>query len=389
MSASPCTSPSVFILTIEQIGVIIGPIMGGFLADPFNSFPNVFGPGSSIGGKDGVQWMKDLPYLLPNLVSGTIMLCSAFGVIFLLDETHEARINIPDYGRQFAKRIGKLFSRSRSYGYAPVADHSAVDSVDLEEHPHSTLTPTPATAEPAAVTKPEPSPSTMKQFPLRAIFTKNVTLTILAQQVLAFHVSTFNALIFLLLPAARSRNTNAHLPFQFTGGLGLTTEQVGLATAIIGIIGLPLQILLYPLLEARLGTIRAYKTFLPFSIAAYTLLPFLVLLPDNPFIVWPSLALIFALQVLSRTFALPSGVILINNCSPSRRALGTVHGIAQSASSAARTVGPVVGGWLLGWGLQNNCVGMVWWIMAGVAVGNWGMLWIIWQGDGEGGRLVR
>lgn len=362
-----------------NIGVIIGPILGGFLADPVASFPTVFGPNSSIGGEDGVRWMMNYPYALPNLISGIFVLISAFGVILFLDETHEALRNKPDYGRKTGKVLARIFSRSKhdSYDYTPLHD-TTHESHDLEEHPQLTpIIATPVTPSPPPPTSP---------VPLRSIFTRNVTLTILAHHLLAYHVSTFNALIFLLLPADRSTNSNAHLPFFFTGGLGLTTEQVGLATAIIGIIGLPLQILLYPGLNSRLGTVRGYKLFLPFSIAAYILLPFIVLLPDKAWLIWPCLTLIFTLQVLSRTFALPSGVILINNCSPGPRALGTIHGFAQSASSGARTVGPVVGGWLLGWGLQRNCVGLVWWIIAGVAAGNWLLLWTIYEGDGQGGK---
>lgn len=364
-----------------NVGVIVGPILGGFLADPVGSFPDTFGPGSAIGGKKGVSWMINFPYALPNLVSGIFILCSAFGVILFLDETHEARRNIPDRGRMLGKFIARHLFRAKDqdhYQYTPLGEHSAAESLDLEESPPS------ASSAHEATPKPEvPAPQPIS---LRSIFTRNVTLTLLSHHLLALHVSTFNALIFLLLPAARSSNKDAHLPFAFTGGFGLSTEQVGLATAIIGAIGLPLQILIYPSLNTRLGTLTAYKSFLPFSIAAYVLLPFLVLLPDSNWLVWPSLTAIFALQVLSRTFALPSTVILVNNSSPSPRALGTIHGFAQSVSSGARTAGPVVGGWLLGWGLKANCVGAVWWTIAGVAGLNWLLLWTVYEGDGSGGR---
>lgn len=357
-----------------NVGVIIGPILGGFLADPISSFPKTFGPGSSFGGKDGVQWMTNYPYALPNLVSGVFILCSAFGVVLFLDETHEARRNKPDWGRRFGKSIARLFRRHDQYHYTPLGDTSTGESLDLEE---------PAAAQNQHV-KPETSASV--NIPFRSIFTRNVNLTLMSHHLLALHVSTFNTLVFLLLPAARSSNRDAHLPFAFTGGFGLTTEQVGLATAIIGAIGLPLQILLYPSLNTRLGTLTSYKSFLPFSIAAYILLPFLVLLPDKNWLIWPSLTVIFALQVLSRTFALPSTVILINNSSPSPRALGTIHGVAQSVSSGARTAGPLLGGWLLGHGLKDNCVGGVWWGMAGVAGLNWLLLWAVYEGDGHGGK---
>jgi hypothetical protein len=222
--------------------------------------------------------------------------------------------------------------------------------------------------------------STPEKLPFRKIFTRNVISTLLAHFLLAFHISSFNALIFILLPTPRSTNANAHLPFSFTGGLGLSTEHVGMATAIIGIIGFPLQISSYPLINAKLGTLKCYRVFLPFSPIAYTLLPFLTLLPDKAYLIWPCLTVVLALQVISRTFTLPGAIILVNNSAPDPSVLGTIHGFAQSVSSAARTLGPVLGGIGLGWGLKHNAVGAVWWCMALVAVTNWGMLWILREG---------
>lgn len=71
--------------------------------------------------------------------------------------------------------------------------------------------------------------------------------------------------------------------------------------------------------------------------------------------------------MLGRTFALPANTILVNNCSPHPSVLGTVHGVAHSVSSFVRTVGPVLGGWLFGLGLQKGMVGIPWWGLAGVA----------------------
>jgi hypothetical protein len=364
-----------------NIGVVIGPILGGFLADPVASFPSTFGPGSTFGGKDGVDWMKSYPYALPNLVSGTFIFLGGMGVVLFLDETHEALRGKADYGRKIGKFLARITCRKRvkeQYHYTALPeDQTTSDTLDLEETPNATPT------TPANVTA---RGHTSGSISMRSIFTRNVNLTLLSHHLLALHVSTFNALIFLLLPADRSANKHWSLPVSFGGGLGLSTEQVGLATAIMGIIGLPLQILVYPAANTKLGTLSSYRIFLPFSIAAYMLLPFLVLLPNKPWLIWPGLTIIFALQVVSRTFALPSTVLLVNNSSPSPRALGTIHGFAQSVSSGARTAGPVVGGWLLGYGLKNNCVGVVWWLMAGVALLNWTILWTIYEGDGSGGK---
>jgi hypothetical protein len=72
-----------------NVGVIIGPSLGGFLAEPVTSFPGIFGPGSFLGGKDGVWWMRHWPYALPNLVSAVFILSAWAGIFFGLEEVCE------------------------------------------------------------------------------------------------------------------------------------------------------------------------------------------------------------------------------------------------------------------------------------------------------------
>ena len=69
-----------------NIGVIIGPVLGGILANPVENYPSVFGENSLLGGKQGVWWLKHWPYALPNLLSALFLFVSAVGVIFGLEE---------------------------------------------------------------------------------------------------------------------------------------------------------------------------------------------------------------------------------------------------------------------------------------------------------------
>jgi MFS family permease len=69
-----------------NIGVIIGPILGGSLADPVHSFPQLFGPDSVFGGKEGVWWMQRWPYALPNVLSAIFIFASVLAVFLGLDE---------------------------------------------------------------------------------------------------------------------------------------------------------------------------------------------------------------------------------------------------------------------------------------------------------------
>lgn len=60
-----------------NIGVIIGPILGGLLADPAGSYPSVFGH---------IKWLQRYPYSPPNLLSAFFLLCAGLGVFFGLEE---------------------------------------------------------------------------------------------------------------------------------------------------------------------------------------------------------------------------------------------------------------------------------------------------------------
>ena len=164
-------------------------------------------------------------------------------------------------------------------------------------------------------------------------------------------------------------------PFHFTGGLALPPSRIGLALALLGAIGITLQLALYPTASARLGTTTSYRLSLALFPVAYILAPFLALLPSTTkpphpvsgVIIWVGIAIVLCIQVLARTFALPAAAILNNNCSPHPSVLGTVHGLAQSISSGARTIGPLLGGWAYGKGLKAGIVGAAWWGLAGVA----------------------
>lgn len=60
-----------------NIGVIVGPVLGGLLADPAESYPNIFGD---------VKFFKMFPYALPNIVSAIFLLIGGLSVFLGLEE---------------------------------------------------------------------------------------------------------------------------------------------------------------------------------------------------------------------------------------------------------------------------------------------------------------
>lgn len=260
------------------------------------------------------------------------------------------------------------------------------------------------TPSPATPTVPNPpkkpgkrQPRYTQRLPFRRIFTRNVCVTLLARFCLAFHVGTFNSLWFVFLstpvydPNKPSDGPGRHLPFVFTGGLGLPPAKVGTAMAVLGFLGISLQLFVYPALSARLGTVRCLRMSLVCFPMAYFFAPYLSLVPSTTEppgpksgpAMWVAISGVLLCQVVGRTFASPNMAILVNNCSPHPSVLGTFHGLAQTCSSAARTLGPVLCGFLYGVGLAHGVVGGVWWGLSMWAAMGWLTSWLLKEGDGH------
>lgn len=60
-----------------NIGVIIGPMIGGLTSDPVASYPSLFA---------GNKWLEKFPYSPPQIMSALILGIAATSVFFGLEE---------------------------------------------------------------------------------------------------------------------------------------------------------------------------------------------------------------------------------------------------------------------------------------------------------------
>ncbi|KAH0049556.1 MFS transporter, partial [Aureobasidium melanogenum] len=165
-----------------NIGVIIGPILGGLLADPAGNYPASFG---------SIAWLKQWPYALPNLVSSVFLFLSAMVVLLGLEESHELLRDKPDLGIRFGRWIARVVFRHRFD-----QSYQAVSSDDVD----------PSTMEMQSPTDEPPTPRLPKvrrKLPFSRIWTANVLFTFTAHFLLAGHVGTFNSLWFVFLSTPR------------------------------------------------------------------------------------------------------------------------------------------------------------------------------------------
>jgi hypothetical protein len=151
-----------------------------------------------------------------------------------------------------------------------------------------------------------------------------------------------------------------------------------------------LQLLIYPSIYKRLGTLNCYRALSLVFPIAYFVAPFLVavqigqdtITTATNILLWIGIAIVLLVHLIARIFAMPASITLLNNCIPHPSTLATIHGIGQTTSAAFRTIGPVVAGYLYGIGNSLRAVGFVWWTMCVMAMIAWLVSLFIREGSG-------
>ncbi|KAF3920946.1 hypothetical protein ABW20_dc0105521 [Dactylellina cionopaga] len=336
---------------IFNSGNIAGLALGGLLATPTKSLPWLFG---------GVKWLEIYPFALPTIVNAMALTVALALAVGGLRETLPSKIarGHRDLGIELRKRIVRTIIRLRAHGYQVVSGHDEETNIGPASLSTSTV---PAPTRPS--TGPGPAP------PIGTIRTKVIAMTLAGFTLLPFHNAAFMQLfpIFLSTPF-NENNVEPESSVFFTGGLGYDSSTIGLYLSAFGCSGIFLQMFIYPTLQARFGTLRIFRfAFVMFPLS-YILTPYVLLLEGS---VTRGVAIAFVLfvQVIARTLAIPSSVILLTNAAPSPRLLGTLHGVGNMLSSLARAVGPALGGWVSAKGMEMGMVGCVWWIyLTGIAI---------------------
>lgn len=104
------------------VGAAIGSALGGGLADPVRSYPNIFKPGTIL---------DRYPYLLPNLVCFFVVVFAIIIGILFLEETHEDMKEQRDYGLEMGQWIERKV-KSRSWPpYSTLGDKTTMETLTL------------------------------------------------------------------------------------------------------------------------------------------------------------------------------------------------------------------------------------------------------------------
>ncbi|XP_052884257.1 probable peptide/nitrate transporter At3g43790 isoform X3 [Gossypium arboreum] len=269
--------------TSRGIGLIIGPAIGGFFAQPVEKYPNLFAE-SSIFGR--------FPYLLPCLIISVYAVGSLVACKWLPETLH--------------KHAEKANERADLHD---ISEHSSNDSgqkdnmVELEE-------------------KQIHKSNLLKNWPLMS--------TIIVYCVFSLQEMAYSE-IFSLWAVSDKKY----------GGLSFSSQDVGEVLAISGLGLLLFQLLLYPPVERRLGPLMVTRLSAVISIPLLSCFPYIAMLSG---VVLHLVINCAAILRNTLSVSLVTGLfILLNNAVPQSQR-GAANAISITAMSVFKAFGPAGGG---------------------------------------------
>ncbi|KAF2030196.1 MFS general substrate transporter [Setomelanomma holmii] len=346
---------------IFNTGRVITLAVGGCLADPIKNLPRLFGPAGAFNlsaNPKGVIWAMNYPYALPALFNAMVLSTCLVVATIWLRESHPSNARHHNSGLAFGKSIVDVVKAQISQRSS--SKYHKIHSDDSEALVANTNTKASSPELLVADTKSRPH--------FHDIWTRSLCKTLFAFALLPLHNATFLHVfpILLSMPVALEQTPTL---ISFTGGLGLSPPTTGFYLALFGISGIVLQLVIYPSIHQRVGTLGVFRLANSIFPIAYIFAPCLALLASHGLVKWVAMAAVLFTQVMARTMAIPSSILLLTEAAPQRNMLGTVHGAGNTLSALASACGPAIGGVLLARGIEIGAIGLVWWSwMASVSI---------------------
>ncbi|OOF90435.1 hypothetical protein ASPCADRAFT_211997 [Aspergillus carbonarius ITEM 5010] len=343
------------------LGSIIGPAMGGALAQPCDNYPWLF-------QRDTI--FDRFPFLLPNLVCVVVLVSGIVVGLLFLEETHPEKKHRRDPGLELGNwLVGKVWGSPEQLPAAsdaktelPGEDYYGYDD-DVPPPEYRSTESSPRLSpvkESDSLSADDDIEGQMKGEPcgVPKAFTRQVIFNIVAYGILAYHSVSFDQLMPVFLSTPKS-DEDVILPFKFTGGLGLATKKIGFMLAVQGVYSMIAQLWLFPFVVRHFGTLRVFRFVLLVWPPLYLIVPYLILLPEQLQTAAAYVALIC--KITLHVIAFPATAILLANAAPSSKVLGSINGAAASTASLSRAFGPTITGLLHSKGLESGYSVLAWW----------------------------
>ncbi|KAI9704005.1 MAG: hypothetical protein M1820_005626 [Bogoriella megaspora] len=334
---------------VWSIGTIIGPTIGGYFANPADNFPSTFSEEGLYGR---------FPYLLPNLICAALLLVSIVLGYALLEETHP---DMQPWSTQ--EDLDNSVAETPLMATAGATTNAAVD---LRCESYGTFNAVDIEEDQEWIVKADGRPGSISSASSTKVFSKRVMMLIGALGIFTYHSMTYDHLLPIFFQDKKVEEYSSSSISSLAGGLGMSTQQVGVILSVNGLIALFIQAVIFPWVAAWLGV---WKTFIMVTIGhpiAYFIVPYITVLPPNS--VYAGIYACLTIRNFFSILAYPVILILIKEASPSPSCLGKINGLAASTGAAARTIASPIAGSFYDLGIKINFTALAWWISALVAI---------------------
>ncbi|PGH02299.1 hypothetical protein GX51_04740 [Blastomyces parvus] len=341
---------------LRALGSLIGPVLGGWLAEPVKTMPSVFSTGS--------LWER-YPYLLPNLVISICVASSGLLGFFFLEETHPNHQNTRNIGLELTQWISQKVRRlmglveTVNYTALPSSGRDAVQASHGEDIEFSSV---------EDIETKDETPSAPSKKPTKTAYTPQVIIQILAVSILAFHKVSSDVIIpvFLATDTGSPSEDRKRSVFKFTAGFGMSAPSISnvlLSQALAAIVA---QVFIVPTAISRWGALKSFRWIAFIFPWLYGLTPFIARVARP----WSTICILIDLWIkgILVNIGYIASSILITHTSPSPLHLATVNGAASSLGCLARSVGAAMSGSIFRLGLQEGVIGLPFWTLGAIAL---------------------
>ncbi|KUJ14067.1 MFS general substrate transporter [Mollisia scopiformis] len=324
------------------IASMVGPLVGGFLADPTARYPSIFGEN---------QFFMKFPYSLLNIVVAIPFFIGCVVGFLFLKVCYLNRMKLVGEATDIC---------TGNFGRKASSVQQSLPNLFLLE-----------------------------------IFTQQSVLSLIYICFLQTHSKLFDEFLPTYMQAVPSPTEPTPPTYQssalvdftiFPGGLSFTSHTAALYLTAYGLSAILIQLLIFPRLAPSLGPIRCLRIASSVYPFVYFLTPYLSVLSETPVLRGICTVVLLAMKAGCGIFAFPSSRILLCN-SATKGGLGTLNGISSSSQQLMRAIVAVGVGKLFSLGLQNGIIVLPWWTLSFVSMGGLGT--VVWLRDErEGGGSI-
>ncbi|XP_065841418.1 uncharacterized protein [Oscarella lobularis] len=313
------------------VGLMIGPALGGLLAEPVQQFPSTFSGG----------FLRTFPYFLPSAVTSFLVLIGVVVVYFFLPETLRKRSSSYNDAEEESIVLHRIGSSKDTDDYGSV--HKEKTEVCTEND-----------------TRPEPVLSFLRRFCNNVTRARQACLAAIKNStwwsILKISEARMSvAIYFFLCFSAVGFEELASLWMAtkpYRGGTGFTEKKIGISLAVLSLVQVPLQIFFIHRLEEKLGSLKTfYLTCI--GCAFFSAIQPVFSSIERDVVLLPALFISFTITRFCMGAVFIMVFLFINNSVPKQH-VGTVNGLAVALSSIARMLAPSFGGSLFAWSIDRG-----------------------------------